>query len=914
MQWSSGGHRRGIRDRSWLTLFLHSAALLVVGAARADWHQSAPDSPATPLLARIHAELEGLEGEAFQARLGALEGLHPTVTLDALLLRAGRSAPLGLTGARAERRDVRRAEALAWLESRCQDPEWRASWTDRVRALMAGQVDEELRCATLSVVGDFSRVDLAPDLGRNLGPENPPRVREAAREALFRLTGRRFADAAAFEAAWPGLEGKERAALFADEFAAEEREADRLRVRLMALEPREVAASTLVEGPPHLRAEAARAIGRGVELQRIDHGEALALLTARVGVEEDPTAFHAALTALLELVEGLDHGAQAVVALRELLRPEGFETRAPLAPSVAIALARLPWDPEVGPEGQTGFAEGARCVAELVRTLAAPELAVDYERVSLGLDALEALSARAPASIELNGAAAPARPAVVSLLRDRRGPSEVRLAAADAAGAVLSPAALPDLLVRLEDVSESGPLRLVLFGSVARLAVRLDPAAEEGAQLVATLSRLIAAEDVDLRRRALDLLVGEELAPLRGRARAAGLTRSAVERLAAEPVAELRDRLLALLEHLGPAPHQASALIAKEHFDALLDGNHRRPERMKRVLAALAGRDAAVTFAAATRLARDLRAEPPEGAASELTRLEMALGLIAGLEQQATSAWSPAEHGAIVAWALRHSAFDPALPREILSRVVEVHLPAAEGVDAFDAAQLSATFDLTRRRGGEEGVDNAGVLERFAAAETAAGEDLILLTRLRLARARYQSHVGDPAAARVDWKVLLFVGDGTELVGELPDLPDLRLARDSFPLGSPRRARIASALIAIPDWASGEASQRSADLTAALDAARANADPALVRPALELVADLPEPAADATEPPAAPPGAAWTGTVTTVEEHRALYELRRSLEDLLEPPAPPPPEEGGDGESPAGGVEAARGAEAAGRG
>lgn len=852
----------------WLPVLL----LLLAGPLVASSHPAqSTQSSGSPPLAAVHAELEGLEGEAFLGRLEAfLDSGHRTVALDALLLRAGRAAPPGLSGARADRREARRHEALAWMRDH-------AIWLARARDLVAApDVDGDLRCAALRSLGEGERLRVAPDLVWALdGARFPAPVQECAREALFRLTGRRFRDAQHYAAAAAGWSARTREGIFADELLARVRENEELRIALLDAVPARVP-DALGNGSPVIRAAAARSLARGVGRQGGSLAGALELLFARLEREPHPRALHAVLEALVGLVEGMEPDAAPVVRLRAALSAPGFADRLELAPTRAGVLARLPW-PADG-----GHADAAGRIAALVGELADGWRPVDYEAVSLALGALEQHLARVPDPEAARERIASAQRVLLDLLGSSV-PASVRSEAARAAGTVLSEEHSSDLLDGLKDAPFER-MEVELLGSLTRLASGLEPEQEEARRLLETLRDLAADERADLRRRAIELLGHAAIDPLRSLGREVGVVDVLVERLAVEPVAGLRDALLETLGFWGPRPERALELLRLEGFDALLDGNHRRPHRLARCLSLLAGGDPDVVLAVVERLARDARADPPPSAPTRGARLRAALSVAVSPDESAVEAWPQEVHARLVGWCLERIAAGGSLEPAVLDRATGVHLAHAGEVAPLDVARLLAARNLARTADGLEPdgleLDRERVEALFAEALTRTGEDEEARRRVLLERARWRSDSGALARAARDWDALLFPEGSAEPAPGL-DSRDLRRARTSYSESDPlRAARVALHLVTEPSWREGEAVTRLADVLALADLAVRAEEVELLEVVARHLDGVPPPTGT-DGIPALPEDTLWSELLRDRNDHASLWRRFQDVREAL---------------------------------
>ena len=850
--------------------------LLAAPAPAGSKHPPQQTSPLPPLPA-VHAELEGLEGAAFQARVEELlQAPDRTVVLDALVLRAGRQAPPGLSGSRAERRDARRREARAWMGT---DDRWIA----RARDLVAAPgTDEDLRCAALIALGDGGQLRVAPDLAWALDEDRfSPRVCECARDALLQLTGRRFRSTDSFGEASAGWSARTRAGIFADELLAQEQRIEQLEIALLEGDDARLI-EALQTGTPALRGAAAAIVGRGVGRQGRTLDGALAALFGRLEVEHHPRVLHATLTALVGLLEGLDPTAEPVQRARALLTTGPLAGRRELAPTITDALARLPGD-------EAALSAAAARVSALVADLADEERPVDYEALSLGLDALEELLGREAASAVDPRGLAPAGAVVLDLLERPAVPLQVRLDAADAAGRVLSVDSFGELLDALEGAG-SERLQLDLLASVARLGRELDPAAPAAVRLLEALEGLVAAPGADLRLRAIEVLRGEELSELHPRARAEGMPGRLVERLALEGTPAVRDALLDTLADLGPAPEQALALVSLDGFDALLDENHRRCQRMARCLRALAGEDADAALLGARRLARDQRGTLPVTAPAPVDRLRAALTVAVGPGQETVVAWPAADHRLALDWALELLAAGASPELVVLERVITVHLVHATELGPIDVLRLLVARDLRRHADGSER-DVAEVEASFertlAEAEVGEARDALLL------RARWRMDSGDAEASVADWDELLFpLGNEEPRAGF--ETADLRRARVAYAGDPVRAARVGLGLVDATGWADLDPGVRLADLLAMADLAVASGEADLQRIATRRLQGVPAPAEGEALPTFAA-GAAWSGTLLERDDHEALWRRAEALRAALTPPDEAEESDDGDG-------------------
>ncbi len=386
----------------------------------------------------VHALLEGLEGQAMRDQADQAFASTPDSTARVMLLRAGRSTPPGLAGARSDRRGDRRLEARAWVQAGFdQEPEL---WLGLLRGVLepeGADTDNEVLSATLRVVGELGWFEFGPAMAKSLGAEDARTV-EAARRGLFNLFGRWFDTNAEFLEAWPALEGRDTACLSVGELAALEARVDELTLGMLELklpaqngpgpaapdgedspEAQALAAAQaeaqvaeaqrrlalvqelFAQGHPGVRAQLAGMVREAVGRRALGADGAIDLLIGRVTKETNPAAFHAVLVALLELVEGMSAEAEKIDRLRAALLDPAVTVRLELGDTVVTALSRLPWTAT----GPNDFSAGIGPSAQLLARLSASDRPVDYDRLHIALAAhaglcQNALQARAGESQE----------------------------------------------------------------------------------------------------------------------------------------------------------------------------------------------------------------------------------------------------------------------------------------------------------------------------------------------------------------------------------------------------------------------------------------------------------------------------------------------------------------------------------
>ncbi len=416
----------------------------------------------------VHALLEGLEGQAMRDQADLAFANTPDSTARVMLLRAGRSTPPGLAGARYDRRGDRRLEARAWVQLAFdQQPELWLGLLHGVLESEGDSTDKEVLSATLRVVGELGWFEFGPAMAKSLGAQDA-RTIEAARRGLFNLFGRWFETNADFLKAWPALDGRDTACLSVAELAALEARVDELTLGMLELRlavpdgsppaapgnddspeaqaqaqaeaeaAAEAAAAEaqrrlalvrelFAQGHPGVRAQVAGMVREAVGRRALGADGAIDLLIERVTNETDPAAFHAVLVALLELVEGMSAEAEKIDHLRAALLDPAVTARLELGDTVVTALSRLPWTAT----GPNDFAAGIGPSAQLLALLSASDRPVDYDRLHIALAAHVGLCQNA-----LQARTAESQEAVLSLWQVRglhRAPEGLEDPAADAA-------------------------------------------------------------------------------------------------------------------------------------------------------------------------------------------------------------------------------------------------------------------------------------------------------------------------------------------------------------------------------------------------------------------------------------------------------------------------------------------------
>lgn len=883
--------------------------------ARLDLARSAPEQVEPQSLGAVYERIAELRNSELAAALDELLESAPELALDALILRAGRETPPSLSGPRRAARDALRAEAGRWISERLlAEPDPRARFLAHLEVLMQGPPERSvLAGASMRLAGELRLHELRDGLAAGLGSVRPE-VRTAARSALFALdlrwfdTPQTFAELAARQRGTPRDEFFREVALHYEQLAR-----DRL-VELFELDP--ARAGTALDDPdPRVRAAAARTLGRAIGTGRSEEEAAVRRLLARLLLEEDASTFQAIAEAVLGALGGKAPDAQPVRDARLALIGVIGVGHPGLQAPVASALSRLPW----GMQGEPATDSVLRGIewldAQLHEQILANEI-VDRDVLAASLRALQALCARArDAKLDVASGRSRLRESVLRLLEDPRRVEGVRVAAALLLPALAQPGDAARLVAVLESAGPRTELAYAALTAVGEIARALPAEHEEARNALAVLARAASGADADLRRRALGFLVEPPLAE-----RVAGLEAGLFAAwLGSDGTPELQAALLALLARYG-GPDDLERLLASETFDALA---RRGPGRLSEIAAAaraLARGEPILLYRSAARLVA------VEDEATQVRRLQLALGLVAELPSEAAAALPVERQREIVGWAQRFRSAGGSTaqistpPRDFLTRLVRVHLPAARAGLAADAdtyiyanAQLLA--DLWSVAPGEVLVAEVEAAFRTSLEHALARPDLLDPARVRRGRARFLFAAGKQAEALADYRAVEELERGAAAAGEASSKPsvlelaDLREAasaaaqlRESAPAESRPPAGLAFdfslLLVGRQAWLSEPAALRMQDLRDLVERAARSRDPGRVRRALELFAGLSSPLPPAPEgSPPGPlhaPGSEPTGLFAGLGDERARAEELVQLRDRLRaiesaPPAEPPP-------------------------
>lgn len=470
-------------------------------------------------IAALSVELFDLGPEQLAERAEFHRGQERAPELvAAVVLRAGRVLPPGISATRQSQREERAREAFDWLRSELAGGGAAAVHRALDRALRPAPGDTflpDLAAAAARVVAELELVRHAPGVAALLEGRRAPGLRPVARETLHRLTGRWFDDAAAFDVAWSALVDSTPGASGRDELlAAHEREGDLL-VALVEHRPAEFGPRALAADDPAVAARAAAALGRAVAAGALPPEDAIAQLRTGLAGEERGHPFDARLRALLDLVQGADPASAPAVDASSLVA-DLTRTQA-LAPACAFAvvqgLPRLPY--ARGGEGDPARLESLRSGVGLLRRVLAT-----VQRRPLDPDGLEesvaALVDLAEAIEDEGLRARAAGPLVETLARllesaDPLGPG-VRRAAARGLGVAPRPSDVR-MLLRLFDARDGVDIDYELLGALRAAVGVLEPGAPEAEAVLSELFVATTDPDFDARLRALDVLASDELGP-----------------------------------------------------------------------------------------------------------------------------------------------------------------------------------------------------------------------------------------------------------------------------------------------------------------------------------------------------------------------------------------------------------------
>ncbi len=860
-------------------------------------------------LAAIHAALAGETGAAFERLVSELMAASPTTTVDAVILRAGTPVPPGLTAAIAVRRAGMRAEALGFVRDEVEgDAETAGPWLDRLRKLVSADFpDDDLLCAAIGTAAELGRYELAGFIAEWLAEEECARIRNAARDGLFVLFRHWFDSAGEYMSFRSRIESGDMDGFLRAELVATQERLNGLHLRLLESDPQKEGVLALSDPDPAVRAAAATVLGRGVGEGRVRGELAVSTLLAHLDGESDVRAFHATVVALLQLLASAAPDSESAVILRETLARIGEDEHHHLTAPLIHASARLPWVREDA-SGPGGLAEGITRASKLFGRFVDRSRPLDPDLLIQELEALRALYSRAGEPGHTVAAwARPAHDAVMFLLKDYRGSEQVRLAAAGAVSYVIFQDNVDTLVDVLEGENTFTALSFELLGALARFTEGQNPEGETAKKALAVVIDHVRHDDVNLRRRALEILASEPIRALVAASVSELLVKQVVERLEHEKVSELQSMLLSLLAGF-ERPDLVDSVLYPPVFENLTrelgQTGARRIVELASTLRKLAAGDPERLMWSAELIAFK---EDPD---TRFVRYEQALGLMASLSEEGARSLTPEQHAAIVKWArgLRAGGGSQAggteRLRPVLKRLVEVHLPMSIGAgdDERSLAHMRALFMGDLLLAEDKGRDPATVLSSYEealsyAADPNATAKTSPLTVVRRDRARFYLALGREAEALADYQALdtyrhsagasgANVADGLQLFDLRQAarlLGDRRLAPDR--VGSAGKAfDLTYELVHLEAWEAEPPAVRLQDLVDLTTRARDSRDAGRLASARALLEDLPPVPAEgvvetngnghAADPASAP---VFRGLLREREWHESLRALLDGL-------------------------------------
>lgn len=893
-------------------------ALLLPSAASAPPLQavSAPiPERRAPAEIPVFRALSRLRGQDYQTRLDAIAADRPIAALSACVLRAGRAAPPVVTATRRTEREGMQAEALSWLRSRLAGAE-RATWIANLKALLRNPGSEsngnrrnaeEIWDATARTIGFLRLDELAEELALSLDDDRPVR-RAATRAALFDLHLRWYEDLADFMAQRADGDSLCDDPRYYDELRGKVELARARLGEILRLDPQR-AFLALGDEDPAVRADAARALGRGSADGRVDRVAAFEQLIEHAEDEVVGTALHAALESLISMQAGAAPDAPGVRSLRLLVGRLILADYPSAQASVSQACAQLP----VAFSVESGGARVDQMLFMLddqLSVLVAQNGLVDDDAMLACLRAALGLCDRARAGgvvfgDELNRL----RDHLFEVLQWNESFREVRQAAAQVLGRLTRPQDLAELAEAMELRREDSELVFGMIGPLADAAAAADPADEGAQRALELLIDWCSHGDVDLRGRAIASVADERLARLTSGVSA----RRFVEQLSRESVPDLQRALLGLLERHGSAA-DGRGILELPNFDALVVGNPALVASMVRTLGVLANGDHELLFQSADRL---LRVEEP---ATRVRRLIDAIRLMASLSDDEAQLLAREQHAALVEWAMELRAAggalvtwdEPSICAAFLQRLTTLHVPrslepGAQPTGAQEHQLALLLSDLNTLLPGTVPIEEIlGHFERALADANQRPEAGLSTAIVLRNRARFHLENESPSLARDDYRTLFALEDGADsarldlrdlrAAGELielvptnplaPSLTDREAAREAF--------GVSLRLVERPAWTSETAGLRLADLVDLAERARWSRDAELLQRALAAFDGLPLAAGDT--PPQPPPGALWAGLAGDPARLTKLLAERDALAELfalvpVTPPIEAPPDD-----------------------
>ena len=634
-------------------------------------------------VARLIDEISDLDAAELDAAAQQTDGAASADLVLAVLLRAGRPTPPGLSTARRAQRAERSDEALAWLRVALAHPTRSAIVSDAVSsALNVASPAPELSVAAMRVVSQLDLVEHSVEVAQWLDPATPvqnERMCLSAKAALFQIYGRWFDDQAAFRAQWDLLRGRSPEATGRNELLSAIGTANSHALKLIEFAPKGLGHGPLDWPSAQMRSDAARAVGRAVAAGSMLPDDARLVLMSGLKEERSEGALAARLQTLLDLVQGADPSGEAATAVRSLVFELGELAKSRSCEEIWVMIGALT---QLGhPYGVEGDEPRGATVALAVqlfeRALRRGEVrALDPDALQSAMTSMSGVVRSIQDDAYATKVARPfaelVRPMVVGVSgAARRGamPLRVRRAAADAFALSVKPSDATDLvlLVRSMDTPE---LEYELLGALRAVIAVLEPGSKAAETVIHELFATVTDLKFDSRSRALELLLSEDVRPSLLAVQRTEESQRVEARLLTEPAAELQVRLAHLLGLVGDADSLERLLAPDPDADPSTGS-------ASSTLAQLAATNEEL-IAAAVDAARSLSASNPSA------RIRAAL-CIAGPESRLAEPAS--DTASLVSLARR-----PLRLRAGLDLMLEVDFSGSEPGQAIGAAERAAAL------------------------------------------------------------------------------------------------------------------------------------------------------------------------------------------------------------------------------
>ncbi len=578
-------------------------------------------------VARLIDEISDLDAAELDATAQQKVGAAGADLVLAVLLRAGRPTPPGLSTARRAQRAERSDEALTWLRVALANPTRAALVSDAVSsALDVASPAPELSVAAMRVVAQLDLVEHSTEVAQWLDTESVPaatsieteRLRVSARAALFQIYGRWFKDMEAFRSQWDLLRGRSPEATGRDELLNAIGIANSHALKLIEYAPERLGHGPMEWPSAQMRAEAARAVGRAVAAGTMLPDQARLALVNGLDEERSEDALAARLQTLLDLLQGADPSGEAATQLRTLVFDLAGLAKARSCEEIWVmigALTRLGHPYGIEGDEMRGATVGLAVQLFECALNRGEVRALDPDALQGAMTSLSGVVRSIQDDAYATEVARPfsklVRPMVVGksgAMRRAAIPLRVRRAAADAFALSVEASDAEDL-VALVSSMDTPELEYELLGALRAVIGVLEPGTEEAEAVIHELFDTVADSKFDSRNRALELLLSEDVKQALLAAERTKEARWVEARLLAEPAAELQVRLASLLGLLGDG----------ESLDRLLTPEPGGgPSSAPLVKLAVANEELTV---AAADLARSLSADHPS------RRIRAALGI-----------------------------------------------------------------------------------------------------------------------------------------------------------------------------------------------------------------------------------------------------------------------------------------------